>query len=151
MKSKGDDTRISTIIVYDGLCNMCNRSLRFIQKHDFRDQFTYIPFQSAQGQLICGHFDIEFTESTSLLLIENRELFSGSIAWQKILGRLSFGYRLLSFVMRVIPAILSDKVYEFVGSRRYRWFGKSLSCQLVEQTPLPATTAIEKQLQSHTE
>ena len=136
------------IIVYDGHCNLCNRSLQFVLRHSARGQFTFISFQSEQGQVICDHFGIEFDESTSMLVIEAGELHTESRAWQKILGRLSLRYRILALLMRILPTGLNDRVYRFIGARRYRWFGRSAECRLIDPTTIPESDAIQKQLQS---
>ena len=149
MDQKSEIADSSSIIVYDGHCNLCNRSLQFVLNHDSGNRFVYIPFQSPQGRTICERFGIEFTESTSMLLLEDRQLYMRSRAWQKILGRLSLGYRLASFVIRVLPTSLCDRAYDFIGDRRYRWFGTSSSCRLVEQKPLPEMNTIEKRLPSN--
>ncbi len=126
---------------------MCNHSLQFILARARQKQFIYIPFQSAQGEAICAHFDIVFDESTSVLLISDSQLFSKTRAWQKILQQLSFRYRLLAFFMRIIPSFISDRIYDFIGRNRYRWFGKTPSCCLVETTDLPPIESIQKRLE----
>ena len=139
------------IIVYDGICKMCNRSLQFVLNNDPRDQFVYIPFQSEQGQFICDHFNIEFTESTSLLLIEHHQLLTRSLAWERILKRLSRGYKLLSIIIRIVPTALNDSLYDYIGRNRYRWFGKSLNCSLATVNAMPDLDQLGKQLKSTTE
>jgi len=137
------------IIVYDGICKMCNRSLQFVLSNDSSDQFVYIPFQTEQGQLICDHFDIEFTESTSLLLIEYNQILTRSLAWERILSRLSPGYKLLSLVIRIIPTALNDRLYDYIGRNRYRWFGKSMTCSLATPNPVPDLDQLGKRLNSN--
>ena len=150
MTDHHDTETAKPIIVYDGICKMCNRSLQFVLNNDSSDQFVYIPFQSEQGQLICDHFDIEFTESTSLLLIEQHQLLTRSLAWQRILSRLSPGYKLLSLITRIVPKALNDRLYDYIGRNRYRWFGKSMNCSLAAPNPVPDLDQLGKRLKSYT-
>ena len=142
-----DPASTAPIIVYDGVCRMCNRSLQFILARARPKQFIYIPFQSAQGEAICAHFDIVFDESTSVLLISDSQLFSKTRAWQQILQQLSFRYRVLAFLMRIIPGFIGDRIYDFIGRNRYRWFGRTPSCCLVEPSVLPPVDSLQKRLE----
>ena len=149
MNETHDTPVADAIIVYDGHCNLCNRSLQFVLKHDRLGTFAYIPFQSLQGQAISKRFDIEFDESTSMLLLEDRQLFTASQAWQRILRRLSLRFRLLSGLIRILPTSCCDWVYRYIGNRRYRWFGNTETCRLVERRPLPEIIDLEKRLPSN--
>lgn len=114
------------IILFDGVCNLCNGAVTFIIDRDPEGYFAFAPLQSETGKKLLG---IEETRLESIVLIENGERYSESTAALKIARRLRGAWPLL-YGFIVVPRALRDSVYRFVAANRYRLFGKTDSCRL---------------------
>lgn len=121
------------IIIYDGVCHLCNRSMRFIIKKDNYNLFWFIPFQSDNGVTICQMFDIEYMEPDSFVLISEQHSFVKSDAWVQILIRLDGGWRILGYLLKFVPRVIRDLVYDLIGRNRYQLFGKYETCKLDDE------------------
>ncbi|MGI9265182.1 MAG: thiol-disulfide oxidoreductase DCC family protein [Gammaproteobacteria bacterium] len=121
------------IILFDGMCHLCLGSVRFLFRHDKKARYRFAWLQSpAAGRLLS---DIALPATDSVVLVQRGQFFFRSTAILKALTGLG-GLWKLAAVLLVIPATLRDAVYDFVGARRYRWFGKSAQCDL----PLPSAS-----------
>ena len=116
------------IIVFDGVCRLCDASLKFVERRDRRDVFRYVPFQSEQGSLICAHYSVDPGALDSFILIEQGRMFKKSSAWARILRRLPQPWGLLGSLLGVVPVWIRDPVYDYVGRHRYQWFGRFDTC-----------------------
>jgi predicted DCC family thiol-disulfide oxidoreductase YuxK len=112
------------IILYDGVCHLCHNSVSWIIQKDTRSVFKYMPLQWVSG----------LQEMNSVILLSGGRIYSQSEATVQILKILGGPYKYLSVVLNVIPSAVSDAVYHFIARRRYRWFGKYDSCEMVDDT-----------------
>ena len=117
------------VILFDGLCNVCSGSVRFILPRDRKAVFRFASLQSsAAARLLtdCGR-----TPGTldSLVLIEDGGCYERSDAVLRIAGRLPFPWTLAG-ALRIIPRPIRDALYTFLAARRYRWFGRKDVCEL---------------------
>ena len=115
------------VILYDGICNLCNSSVRFILKHDTREKFLFSSLQSDASKKLLLHLNYKIIEMNSILLVENGQIHEKSDAVLKIASGLSFPWN-LSAAFRILPRKVRDSIYDFVARNRYRWFGKRDSC-----------------------
>ncbi len=126
------------IILFDGVCNLCNSAINFVIKHDRKDVFRYASLQSDVGRKLIEERNINTASLDSILLIEEKGTFAHkSTAALKIARQLSGMYPLLS-VCLVLPKFLRDWVYDFIAKNRYKWFGKKDSCMI----PTPELKAL---------
>lgn len=126
------------IILFDGVCNLCNGAINFIIKRDKNDVFRYASLQSEVGQKLAKERDIDTSKLDTILLIEPRmAYYHKSTAALRIARQLSGGYPLLS-VFLIFPKFLRDCVYDIVSRNRYNWFGKKESCMI----PTPKLKAL---------
>ena len=116
------------IILFDGVCGLCDRSIQFVIAHDHDQYFKFASFQSKAGEQICKKFGLNSGMST-FYLIEAGIVYDKSDAWMKILRRLNAPWRYLS-VFSIVPRAIRDWVYDQIGRNRYRWFGKMESCPI---------------------
>jgi predicted DCC family thiol-disulfide oxidoreductase YuxK len=119
------------IILFDGVCNLCNSSVQFILKRDPSGQFQFASLQGEVGQQLIQRFGLK-PDLNSFVLIENEMVYLQSTAALRVCKGLTCAWKLLS-VFLLIPRPFRDIVYKFVANNRYKWFGKSESCML----PLP--------------
>ena len=119
----------SHIVVFDGMCNLCSSVVDFISARDPRNVFTFVPMQSPQGQQLLAARGVPIDQVDTFLLIANGGAVVRSDAAIAIAARLRRPWNLLT-VLRFVPKPIRDRVYSFVASNRYRWFGKRTTCKL---------------------
>ena len=117
------------IILFDGVCNLCNGAVTFIIKRDKDDLFRYAALQSKVGEELIGKNVIDTSNPESMVLIDDGRCYTKSSAALKIARHLSGGYPLLYGLM-VLPAVIRDWMYDQIAQNRYRWFGKRESCMV---------------------
>jgi predicted DCC family thiol-disulfide oxidoreductase YuxK len=117
------------IILFDGVCNLCNTAVNFVISHDKKNRFKFAPLQEATGKKIMKEFHIDSDKTDSIVLIDNGRAYIKSGAALRIAKNLNGAYPLLYFFM-VFPAFIRDGVYDWVAKNRYRWFGKQESCRV---------------------
>ncbi|WP_206109267.1 DCC1-like thiol-disulfide oxidoreductase family protein [Paenibacillus sp. HB172176] len=116
------------IVLFDGVCNLCNSSVKFMIEHDPDDYFRYASLQGEEGKRLLAERGISGYFG-SFVLIEDGKLYTKSGAALRICGRLS-GVWKLGYLFLAVPPPLRNAVYGFVANRRYKWFGKRESCML---------------------
>lgn len=116
-----------TLILFDGVCNLCNSSIQFIIKNDKKHRFLFASLQSDAGQQILLQNNRENLEFDSILLIENGKIYEKSEAILRISKKLSGGYPLL-YAFIIIPRFIRDFIYTKIAKNRYQWFGKQEVC-----------------------
>ncbi len=128
-----DDTP-SRIVLYDGVCNLCNDSVKFIIKHDKSAKFHFAPMQEPAGRALLKQHGLEDIDMSTFVLIKNGKAYLRSTAWMQIVSELDGAWPMLS-AFRVVPRFIRDAAYDYVGARRYKWFGKKEMCLI----PTPDT------------
>ncbi len=116
-----------SVVLFDGICNLCNSSVRFILKHDSREQFLFSSLQSDASEKLLLHLNYKIREMNSILLVENGQIHEKSDAVLRIAAGLGFPWNLAT-AFRFLPKIQRDKLYDFVAKNRYKWFGKKDRC-----------------------
>ena len=119
----------SSIILFDGVCNLCNGFVQFVIRHDPAGQFKFTSLQSEKGQELLKDLPAAFRKIDSVVFLENGRYYQKSAAALRIIRRLSGGWPFL-YVFIILPAFLRDWLYSFVAKNRYRWFGQQESCML---------------------
>ena len=119
-------------MLYDGVCALCNGSVKFIMKRDRLDQFRYAPLQSELGQEMLARFDIHsFPDGVVLVthaLTPKERIFHRSDAVSESLQRLGAPWRMAGELLSILPRPLRDWVYGVVARYRYRIFGRYDTC-----------------------
>lgn len=115
------------IILFDGVCNLCTGSVRFVIERDSRKQFRFASLQSPVADQLLGPQRIEGDRLESVVLVVGERVYRKSSAALLIARRLEGLWPLLS-VLLAIPRPLRDAVYDWIGRRRYRMFGKRDVC-----------------------
>jgi predicted DCC family thiol-disulfide oxidoreductase YuxK len=118
------------LVLFDGICNFCNSSVRFIAARDPQGLFRFASLQSKLGQSVLLERGYAPDKLDTMLLIENGRLYHRSTAALRISKQLKFPWN-LCYAFIIMPAPVRDLVYRFIGRNRYRWFGR------LEECPLP--------------
>ncbi|WP_347374714.1 thiol-disulfide oxidoreductase DCC family protein [Aequorivita sp. Q41] len=117
------------IILFDGVCNLCNSSVNFVIKHDPKNHFKFAALQSEIGQALLSKFNLDSTKVASIILIDGDKIYQKSSAVLTIAKNLSGAYPLL-FGFMIIPKFIRNAAYEYIAKNRYKWYGKKESCML---------------------
>jgi predicted DCC family thiol-disulfide oxidoreductase YuxK len=118
------------IILFDGVCNLCNASVQLVIKHDPDAYFSFAAIQSDAGQALMHEHHIAAPDTPeSLVLIEEGKAYQYSTAALRIARKLKSGHKLLAAFL-IVPAFIRNAVYKFIARNRYRWWGKQDSCWL---------------------
>ncbi len=121
------------IILFDGVCNLCTGSLRFVIEHDANKHFKFAALQSSVAKDKLPQRDKHLAdELSSIILIDEAGVWFKSTAALRISRKLSGGWPLLQ-VLLLIPRPLRDALYDYIGKRRYQWFGYTQSCWLPKE------------------
>jgi predicted DCC family thiol-disulfide oxidoreductase YuxK len=118
-----------SIILFDGVCNLCNSSIDFVLKRDIKDHFRFGALQEKESQELLSKFNVSSNYLDSLVLIEENKLYFRSTAALRIARKLNSLWPIL-YILILIPASLRDYLYNWIGKNRYRWFGKKATCRI---------------------
>jgi len=117
------------IILFDGVCNLCESSVQFIIKHDKKDVFRFVSLQSNLGQQILEHLGIESSSIDSIVLYEpGIAYYYKAEAALLIAKELKGWYFILSYFLIFGKSL--NFIYDYIAKNRYKWFGKKESCMI---------------------
>lgn len=117
------------IVLFDGVCNLCNRSMQFILKRDKKKIFRFASLQGEFGQQVLKQHNLPTDDFNSFILLEGDLLYTRSKAALRVLKHLRRGWQLL-YGFIIIPKFIRDGVYKWIARNRYKWFGKRESCMI---------------------
>jgi predicted DCC family thiol-disulfide oxidoreductase YuxK len=118
-----------SVILFDGVCNLCNGFVRFVIARDPDAHFRFGPLQSEAAQRLIGAAQIRGTVPDSVVLVEDGRVWTESSAALRVFRRLRFPWP-LAFVFVLVPSPLRNWVYRIVARNRYRWFGRREVCMV---------------------
>lgn len=118
------------IILFDGVCNLCDSSIQFIIKHDKKDLFRFVALQSEIGMEIIKHIGVDTSKIDSILLYEpGKAYYYKAEAALKIAKELGGIYTVISW-FGILPKFLTNSVYDYIAKNRYKWYGKKDACMI---------------------
>lgn len=122
-------TKNKKIILFDGVCNLCNSSVTFVIKRDAKDVFRFAALQEEPGQKLIKQYSIDTNKTDSIIFIENNKAYTKSTAALRIARHLGGAYPLF-YGFIIIPVFIRNWVYDYVAKNRYKWYGKKESCMI---------------------
>jgi Uncharacterized protein conserved in bacteria len=118
------------IILFDGVCNLCDSSIQFIIRHDKKDLFRFVALQSEIGMEIIKHIGVDTSKIDSILLYEpGKAYYYKAEAALKIAKELGGIYTAISW-FGILPKFLTNSVYDYIAKNRYKWYGKKDACMI---------------------
>ncbi len=117
------------IILFDGVCNLCNGAVNFIIERDIKNVFQFAALQSEAGVALTAKFGIDTKKVDSIILIDDEKVYIKSTAALRASRYLSGAYPLLYSLM-IFPTFFRNWVYDIIAKNRYKWFGKKESCMI---------------------
>ncbi len=115
------------VVLFDGVCNLCNSSIQFIIENDPNKVFKFASLQSSFGQEILRENNLSTNSFDSFIYLENNTLYTESKAALKVAKQLKFPIS-LAYVFIIVPSFIRNGVYRFIAKNRYKWFGKQNAC-----------------------
>ncbi len=117
------------IILFDGICNLCDGAVQFVIKHDPENQFLFASLQSEPGQRLLKQFKLPVENFNSFILIQDEKVYSKSTGALKVARQIKGVWSWL-YIFIIIPAFIRDAVYTWIAQNRYKWFGKKEACMI---------------------
>ena len=118
------------IILFDGICNLCNGFVDFVIQRDPKGVFVFGSIQSDEGEELLKDLGIEKGLKT-VIYIEENKIYTESTAALKIIRKLN-GLWPFFYIFILIPPFMRNGIYRWIARNRYKWFGKRSACRLPE-------------------
>lgn len=119
----------TSVVLFDGVCTLCTWSVQFILRRDRRGYFRFAALQSPIGQQLLQMHGYSSADLSSVVLIEQGHVYTSSDAALRIARHLGGGWQLIS-LLRVVPRPIRDRIYQWIATYRYSWFGQTDSCMI---------------------
>lgn len=117
------------IILFDGVCNLCNGSVQYVLKHDKKKLFRFASLQSDSGQQLLKKYKLPYNNFNSFVLLQNEKAYLKSTAALMVAKQLR-GFTQILYAFIIVPTFIRDAVYNLISKNRYKWFGKKDSCMV---------------------
>ncbi len=117
------------VLLFDGVCNLCNASVQWVLQKDKKGVFRFAALQSETGQQLMESHGMSTEKIETVVLVSGQKVFTHSDAPLELVRLLGGGWSVL-YIFRWIPKRLRDAVYRFVARNRYRWFGEKATCMM---------------------
>ena len=118
------------IVVFDGVCVLCNGWVRFLLRHDRRRRFRFAAMQSETGRALLSAHGLDPDDPASFLLVDGDAASTDTQAIAGVLAALGLPWSIAAFALRLMPSRLRDAAYRHLARNRYRWFGRRDACVL---------------------
>jgi predicted DCC family thiol-disulfide oxidoreductase YuxK len=125
-----EELKQQKIILFDGVCNLCNGSVIFILQREKNSVFQFASIQSEAGRELLEWCGLPRDYSQAIVLIDGGKIYLGSTAALKIGQALKFPWSFLSYAGFIVPKLIRDWVYNQIAINRYQWFGKRDVCMI---------------------
>lgn len=121
------------ILLFDGVCNLCNSSVQTMVQMDKQGHFRLASLQSKTGQTLLKQHNLPTNELSTVVLIDKNKAYLRSDVPLEVMRQLGRGWQFF-YIFKIVPRFIRDAVYNWIASNRYRWFGKEETCMI----PTPA-------------
>jgi predicted DCC family thiol-disulfide oxidoreductase YuxK len=117
------------LVLFDGVCNLCNALVQFIIRHDRAGIFHFAALQSEVGEEICRKHGLDAADVQTFVLISDGRMLLRSDAAIEVVSRFGGAWRIFR-VFRFVPRVVRDFIYSTIARNRYRWFGRKEVCMI---------------------
>ena len=117
------------VVLFDGVCNLCNDSVKFIIRRDPRARFRFAALQSEAGQRLLKPLGEKALRNDSVVLVTGGRFYTRTSASLRIALKLTWPWPMMGIFL-IVPPFLRDPVYDFIGRNRYKWFGRMEACMI---------------------
>jgi len=123
------DTGPGPVVLFDGVCNLCNASVLFVIKRDPRGVFRFAALQSAFARELLVKHKLDPDVLHSFIVVHQSMLYQRSRAALEVVRRLRGLWPVL-YLLIIVPPFIRDPIYDWIASNRYKWFGKRNECMI---------------------
>lgn len=116
-------------ILFDGVCNLCNGSVNFVNKRDKKSRIKFAALQSETGQHLLQQYNLPFDVFNSFIFIEDGVAYTKSTAALRVSKYLNAFWPLI-YGFIIVPKFIRDGIYKWIAKNRYKWFGKQGQCMV---------------------
>ena len=124
---QNDYQELHSVILFDGLCNLCSSSVLFVIRRDKYKHFRFASLQGEFGKKILHQYGLNDTHLNSFILLEHNTITTASTAALRVAKKLTFPWPVF-YGLIIIPAWLRNGIYHFFARNRYNWFGRKKEC-----------------------
>lgn len=117
------------VILFDGVCNLCNNSVDFVIQRDKKNRFKFGALQDPSTKKLLKDYLINSEYLDSLVLISGDQVYYKSSAALQIAKNLG-GFWSAWYGLKIVPKFIRDPIYDWIAANRYKWFGKKETCRL---------------------
>ena len=117
------------IVLFDGVCNLCNSAVQYIIRHDRNKLFRFASLQSETGRHLLSQYDLPSDQLDSFILIDNGKAYDRSTGALRVAKKLN-GIIPMLYGFIIVPKFIRNGIYNWVGKNRYKWFGKKEECMV---------------------
>lgn len=117
------------VILFDGVCNLCNGFVQFVINNDPGEKFRFASLQSEFAQKELPKHNVNPEIINTVILLQEGKIYTRSTAALKIARKLD-GFWKIFYVLMIFPRFIRDRGYHFIAKNRYKWFGKKESCMI---------------------
>jgi predicted DCC family thiol-disulfide oxidoreductase YuxK len=117
------------VILFDGICNLCNDFVQFVVRHDKKNKFRFGSLQSDAAKKLLEPFHFPLEELKTIVLVEDGKIYLRSRAVLRIASQLDGAWK-LTVILYIFPSFISDAFYNLISKFRYKFFGKRDSCMV---------------------
>lgn len=118
------------IVVFDGVCLLCNRWVDFLLRHDRVGRYRLAAMQGNHGRRLLLTHGLSADDPSSFLLVQDGLGFTDTEALIRVLAGLGRGWQIVAWMIRAVPRFVRDPTYRWVARHRYRLFGRRTHCRL---------------------
>ncbi len=129
MKDILELSKTNPILLFDGVCNLCNGAVQFVIKYGSKNTLRFAALQSETGQQILEHFNLPKEDIFSVILVENEKVYVRSSAALRMYKNMG-GFWNLMYLFIIVPRPIRDAIYNLIAKNRYKWFGEKESCMI---------------------
>jgi predicted DCC family thiol-disulfide oxidoreductase YuxK len=118
------------VILFDGVCNLCNNAVKIVIKFDQKNTFLFAAIQSKSGKKIIEYLDIDTSKTDSIILYEPGVSYEiKSTAALNVMNGFGGIWRITTLAF-IFPKVFRDFIYDYIAKNRYKWFGKKDNCMI---------------------
>ena len=121
--------QLDNVVIFDGVCNLCARSVRFILDHEADQTLRFTPLQSPAGTRLMHDLGLDPEDASTFVLIADGKAYVKSDAAIRLSRYFRRAWKPLG-IIKIIPRQIRDWAYDVVARKRYRWFGRLDSCMV---------------------
>ncbi|PKQ64909.1 hypothetical protein BZG02_03415 [Labilibaculum filiforme] len=126
---QSDQNYSNPIVLFDGVCNLCTTSVRFLLAYNQKENLHFASLQSNFAKELLLQYHLPSSKLSTIILIENQQVYTKSIAVLELSKHLTYPWRVFYF-LKFVPRRISDWVYDRISKNRYKCFGKKNQCMI---------------------